>query len=474
MFSRSVFLIGFLPMLLFPFSVQAADFEWTGTYRIEGLFIKDSEASSSVGNEKDYGLHHLILRPKVVAGDGMTIYSQFHIFNNSTHPDSQMGQFFGNGPQTATPAADADSSNSLSDHGQSESLKVSQLYLSLAQEYGQLVAGRVPLQFGLGATHSAGNGLFDHWFDSRDVVGYKFIVGNLYFLPMLGKKHEGNLNQNDDVSSYLFHLQYDNYETDLSLGVFYELNNANDQAKLGPNGTRAFPGSSGGTAGALSEKLLSLFALKDTDEFRAGIEASFQSGNVGLKTSGGQEITFDGFGVSGEFEYRPTGSLWKYGVLAGYVSGDDPNSSNTYEGYVLDRNYDVAFLLFNHPLGQADFLGTSGFGGGGSTSGNSGADVEAISNVMYLAPYSHYKWSDQWAIGAKVATGWLAQDPISGQSVSKDLGYELDLSLEYSPRKGVQWVNEFGYLFTGDAFSAGGLYNSSDVFGVSTKAAISF
>lgn len=472
MFLKSLFSMGFLSLGLISFSTHAADLDWSGTYRIEGLFIKDAEASSSAGTEKDYGLHHLILRPKIVASDGLTIYSQFHIFNNSGYQNSQLGQFFGSSPQGNTPITSTEDSATLGDHARSETLLVSQLYLSLAQEYGALVAGRVPIQFGLGATHSAGNGMFDHWFDTRDVVGYKFIMGNLFFLPMIGKKHEGVLNQNDDVSSYLFHFQYDNYETDLSLGVFYELNNANDQAPLGPTAT--FPGASGGTAGELSEKLLSVFVLKETEELRAGLEASFQSGDTGLRTSGGQDISFDGFGVSAEFEYHPNESLWKYGAMAGYVSGDDPNSTNTFEGFVLDRNYDVAFLLFNHPLGQADFLGTAGYGGGGSTTGNGGADVEAISNVMYLAPYSQYKWSDQWTIGAKLATGWLVQNPIAGQDVDKGLGYELDLSLEYSPKKGVRWVNQVGYLFAGDAFKAGGLYDSSNVMGVSTKAAISF
>ena len=176
----------------------------------------------------------------------------------------------------------------------------------------------------------------------------------------------------------------------------------------------------------------------------------------------------------GEFEYRPEDSLWKHGVNLGYVSGDDPNTATKYEGYVLDRNYDVAFLLFNHPLGQADFFGTAGFGGGGSTAGNSKPDVEAISNVMYFAPYTNYKWSDRWTLGARLATGWLSQNPLVGQTVDKDLGYELDLSLEYSPKKGIRWVNEFGYLMTGSAFKGGTQYDSSNVMGMSTKAAISF
>ncbi len=450
----------------------AADLEWTGNYRIEGLFIAAPEASKAPGSgrtQKDYGLHHLILRPKIVASDGLTIHSQFHIFNSSNYPNSQLGQFFGG--ESATAGTSIQDSPGMRSNGESESFLVSQLYLSMAQEYGALVAGRVPIQFGLGATHNAGRGMFDHWFDSRDIVGYKFILGNMFFLPMIGKKYEGALNQNDDVSSYLLHFQYDNFETNLSLGIFYEMNNAKESHPGGPiTPPTAFPGAA--STGPIGERLLSIFALKETDTVRAGVEASFQSGDTGLRTAGAQNISWDGFAVSGELEYRPTDSLWKYGAFAGYVSGDDPNSDNTYEGFVLDRNYDIAFLLFNHNLGRADLLGTSAFRG--PNGGVNGPDVEAISNVMYLAPYTHYKWSDQWSIGGKVAMGWLVQDPIAGQKVSKDLGYEVDLSLEYSPKKGVRWVNELGYLFAGDAFAAGGQYSPNNVFGVMTKAAISF
>lgn len=473
---RSLLFAHFLLTSFFASTVFAADLEWSGTYRAEGVFIKNSEASSS-GKEKSYGLHHLILKPKIVASDGLTIYSQLHLFNTSANSglmNSQMGQFFGSGPQSGA-ASSAHDSDTLSDQGKSESLLVSQLYLSMAQEYGGLVVGRVPLQFGLGMTHNAGNGLFDHWFDSRDVVGYKVIMGNLWFMPMIGKKYEGTLNANDDVSSYIVQVQYDNFETNISMGAMYEVNKANDQAPTGP--TASFPGAAAGQKASLDEEQWNIFALKETETLRFGLEAAFQSGQNGLRDASGNGIEWDGFGVAVEFEYRPEGSLWNYGFDGGYASGDDPATSSKYEGYVFDRNYDVAFLMFNHQLGQADFLGTSGFGGGGTTlasGGNQQPDVEAIANVMYFSPFSRYKWSDKWTLGARVTAGWLAQNPLSGHDVKKGLGYELDLALEYSPKKGVRWVNEFGYLMSGDTFKGGSQFDSSDVFGFSTKAAISF
>src|SRR5690606_19678836 len=143
----------------------AGDLEWSGVYRIEGYHVKDSNLDS--GKEKNYGLHHLILRPKIVAADGLMIYSQLDIFNSAdaAYHNSQMGQVWGSGIGTGAPTNSRDS-NSLAENQEAETIEVTQLYLTYIQEFGQLLVGRAPLHFGLGITHNAGRGLFDHWYDT--------------------------------------------------------------------------------------------------------------------------------------------------------------------------------------------------------------------------------------------------------------------------------------------------------------------
>ena len=102
------------------------------------------------------------------------------------------------------------------------------------------------------------------------------------------------------------------------------------------------------------------------------------------------------------------------------------------------------------------------------------ADVDAISNVIYVAPNVRYKFSDRWSLDNTVITGWLGTDPIVNRDGGKGLGYEWDLSLNFTPRKGLMWINQAGFLFPGDAWEAGGLYDSKTAYGFVTKAAISF
>ncbi len=399
--------------------------------------------------------------------------------NSAGYPNSQLGQIFGSGVG-ATPPTTGPTSNVVSERQKAETIEISQLYLTFNHEFGQLIVGRAPLHFGLGITHNAGRGPWDHWYDTRDLVGYKFILGNLYFLPMIGKVNEGLLNRTDDLTDYMVQVQYENPETDIEMGVFYQMRKGGDQASDAPAG--AANGSIGGptavNTGAIDARTVNVYALKDTERWRLGLEASFQSGETGvLVAPGGEKVTYDAFAVAAEFEYRPEASRWKWGLKAGNASGDDPTTNGKFEGFIFDRNYDVAFLMFNHPLGRADFFRTGYVTGAtreATTGSPNAADVEAISNVLYVSPTVKYAFSDRWSLNNTLTTGWLGTNPIAGRNVSKDLGYEWDISVNFQPRKGVMWVNQVGLLAPGSAWEGDGQFDSAFTYGFTTKASISF
>ncbi len=476
---KFITLIGLVATVLLSPVLYAGDIEWSGVYRIEGYHLKNSELRGSNKRELNYGLNHLVLRPKITAGDGLTIYGQFNIFNNSRYPNSQMGQVFGSGVGSTTPGTSVDDSNAISENQKAETLEVSQLYLTYSHEYGQLIAGRAPIHFGLGMSHNAGRGLFDHFYDTRDLVGYKVVVGNFFFFPMFGKPSEGEIGESDDVTDFMIQAEFSNPESDVSMGVFYQLRKSGDQGSDAPT-----PGGADGLLGgpsadnlsSINTKLVNVYALRESEKIHLGLEASFMSGDSGARNAGGEKVTWDGFGVAGEFEYRPESSAWAWGLKAGTASGDDPTSTAKFEGFAFDRNYDVAMLMFNHPLGQADIFNTRLTTGTDARNNNNitEADVETISNVMYIAPTVKYGLGDKWSLANTIVTGWLGTNPIAGKSVAKDLGYEWDINLTFEPRKGVQWVNQIGLLFPGSAFKVDGQYENKFTYGFASKAAISF
>ncbi|MCB0362128.1 MAG: hypothetical protein KDD35_05385 [Bdellovibrionales bacterium] len=455
---------------------QAMDLDWTGVYRVEGYHIVNSDLSGK-DREKSYGLHHLILKPRIVAGDGLTIYGRFDLLNSSqaSLANSQAGQVFGSGIGSGTPT-DMNNSNTLSRRQKAETLEVTQLYLTFVQEHGALVVGRTPLQFGLGMTHNAGNGLFDHWYDSRDLVGYKVVMGNFYILPMLGKVVEGKVGATDDVTDMMIQLQYDNPETDLEMGVFHQVRTANESGGDSPLGTAAGEamGGAGPTADKVDLQTTSLYVVRDREQMKVGVEVTIQGGRPGVRTSAGDRVTVSAFGIAGEFEYRPESKKMKYGLKTGIASGDDPTTDDKYEGFLFSKNYDVAFLLFNHPLGKSDIFRSKLAGSDVGKDPVEGWDTETISNVFYIAPYLNYVLNDNWDLITSLITGFLNRDPSLAVEVKKSLGYELDIGLSYSPKKGVVWQTDLGLLMPGSAFEVGGTYDAEFAYGLSTKAAISF
>jgi hypothetical protein len=394
-----------------------------------------------------------------------------------------MGAYFGNGLGDGTPTSSQDS-NTLQENQESEQIRLTHFYLTHVQEHGSLIVGRAPQHFGLGMTHNAGRGMYDHFADTRDMVGYKIVMGNFYFFPGYAKMNEGQLAGNDDVNEWNYVLQYENPESDVAMGVFY-------QSRTGSGGGNDTPDLSWSplstVVGAYETKTFNVFYKKETTNWTSGFEVAQQSGDTGVANSSGEEISYGGFGGALEFDWHPEGKSTSFGLRAGYATGDDLTTDSEYEGFIFDRNYDVAMLMFNHGLGQADLLQTKALGRT-STSVNDEPDTEAISNVSYLSFVYKKKWSDKWALVGVLTTGWLDSDsvwvdtgatpdvidPGEIKSADTDLGYELDVTLEYSVSEKIKWINQFGYLMPGKAWEVGGTFDADSAMGFVTKAAVSF
>jgi hypothetical protein len=346
--------------------------------------------------------------------------------------------------------------------------------MSWVQEFGQLVVGRAPLQFGLGLAANSGSGMFDHYIDTRDMVGYKIVLGNFFFMPIYGKVNEGDLGSEDDVNEYIFHLQYDNPETDLSLGLMYTI-------RLGTFGGNDIPttgGNIGGTSPTRSDNfrttMISLFSSQKVSDVTIAIEADLLSGDAGLTATNGSNVAINSYGIAGELSWAPKDSKVKSMLKAGIASGDDPGTQDTYEGFAFSRNYDVGMLMFNHPLGQADFLRT-GLVRDTTTPVKNQPDTEAISNVVYIAPSFQHQWKENMSWGGTLVYGLLNKNPIPNSTTATDLGFEVDLNLTYKPYERLTWVTELGVLSPGSAWKGGSLgYESKFAYGVTTKAAIAF
>lgn len=443
----------------------AGDISWSGRYRVEGQYLHNIEVKSG-GGSSSYLNHHLILNPEIAAADGLNIHTRFDIFNNDQYKNSQFGEFFGGHDTTPkNRAASGDVDEGI--------LSVTDLYLTWNQQYGSFLAGRAPVQFGLGITHNAGNGEFDHWYDRRDMLAYKFVLGNFYFMPMYGKVKEGDPLADEDIQDYMLQAVYENLDTDLELGFFAQKRTAHGSGNDVDTTIPVYNQALSANKGAVAITTMNLFVKKKTGRVTVAVEGSMQRGSTGLHTTGGDSIDLAGTAIVGEVSYQKESSRWKWNVKLGTVSGDD-QSTTRYEGYLLNRNYDVAMILFNYVLGAPtqNVLGSENYIRAitNSTGKNPNVDAGQVSNTLYFAPGFQWQWNDRWGMNGRLTYASLNK-AVNGQS--KSLGTEMDLGIYYQPYERFQIRADAGYLWTGAAYDIPGSA-AKNAYGVMTKAAVSF
>ncbi len=477
----------FITLVFSVVNAHAVSMDFTGTYRFEWTEI-DRPSLTTPYERKAYGMNYLGLNGKIIASDGVNIHTKFDVFSNSdqAYQNTQHGQQWGSGNSSASTYPS--NSNATSKSPDSQFMKVSQLYMNISQEYSSIIVGRAPFHFGLGINYNAGTGLFDHYATVMDMVSVKFLVDNIKYIPMIARVYDPLISQGGLMQSESFLVEYESPDTGNLIGVMIERKKASPDVNDVPINTGASPNNNPNgisvdstTRTDVSLQKTSFILGKEWQPFGFKIEAGFVSGDLGVYKLG-QGLRWNAYGIATELYFPRPQSKWDWRLHAGFATGDNPDT-NDYESFHFDRNYDVAFLMFNHRLGSYDLLRTglirdqyNPADGSVRKTVATSLDDEAISNTFYVSPRAKYKWNDKLDLTNSLTFANLVANPISGVNVNKSLGIEWDIGLVYRPREKMQWINEIGLLFPGSAFKVDSLpaSNNNFTYGFSSKAAISF
>lgn len=460
---------------LYSSQTLAMELDWNGNYRIEYVEIDKTEMNS--GSRKGYLLNNLVLMPHIIPSDDVEVISKIHLAQDSlsAYPNSQAGMIWGNSHNFGN-SSYLDDSNAFSNNRPKTGVAISQLYLKLNQEWGSLIVGRAPVHFGLGITHNSGKDPFSHWYDTRDIIAYKMHVGNLAIIPSISKQYAGDYQLGNEITNQTFEFEYKNRETGDWLGLFYETrkgnSNTNDTPVSQLNGTAV--------NSSLSITAYNIVLGKDFTDFNFRVEGGFQSGSTGVVDALNRDIRVNSYAVVAEFNIFSNESRNLWNIKAGTVSGDNPDTED-FEGYLIDRNYDIAFLLFNHPLGQSADIFKTSFGRNPAISSNRNTlDDEYISNVLFFAPQWTRILADRWKMRNTLIVAQLnnAQMKIGSttEKINGNVGFEWDLGFSYKANENMEWKFDTGFLFPGKTFEKGSanLNTTSTVIGIGTSAAITF
>jgi hypothetical protein len=463
----------FTAVLLLSQTAAAISIDWTGGYRVEYTSVsRPSLADKTLS--KDYALNFLYLQPRIIGSDGINIVSRFDVMSSNipAYSNSQVGSIIGGGLNDGTGDT---GTNATSQNQNASTIKVSQLYLNVNHEYGSLLVGRTPIDFGLGITHNAGKGAFDHWMDTKEVLSYRFVIDNLSFAPMIARTVQNDFG-GGVMNDQIYIVDYNNTDAGARAGLFHQTRTAgpatNDYAATTelPNGATK--------TGGMKTQTVNIFLERKWSAFEIRLEGSFLTGNTGVQNTTAEEIKLDAFAVVAEGLFPAGESSWEWSGKAGVVSGDNPDTKDKYEGYILDRNYDVGILLFNHRLGSGDIIGSSPLhandGGANKLSLQNSVDDEAVTNAMFLAPSVKYAYDEKIDLKGTIIYAQL-MNAKKFVDMKNDLGLELDMELVYKPRERVTWSTGVGFLMPGAAWEGGtSKFETKSNIGFTTKAAITF
>ena len=471
----------FIALLLAPLSSTAMTLDWTGGYRVEWTQLdRPSLAvpSASIANSaKQYGTNYLFLNPQIIATDGLTIRGRLEVFGGQyPYDNSQLGQLWGLGLDKSGTPADTSRTNATSRGHEFTNVQVSQLYMIMQQEYGSLLVGRAPLHFGLGMTHNAGSGAFDHWSNTQDLVGYKFIVDNTYFMPIFSRHYQNGYTLDSVIQSEIYQLVYENASAGNLLGVMIEKRRAGGSVNDVAVGTNGFGGTGATRNGGMNLQYTNFLLGRDWEEFHFKFEGGQAVGDLGVQDSGLNNVRMNGNGMLVDMSYEPKGSKWTFGGKFGMASGDNPTTSD-FEGYHFDPNINIGLMLFSHRLGNnsGDFMTTAPYRNMNLTNATS-ADDESVGNATFLAPQVSYAWNDKLDLKGTFVYATAMANPGNFSDFKKDLGMEFDFELVYKPREKFQWKNQFGILMPGAAFKGGSTndWETGTCMGFNSSAAITF
>ncbi|WP_413558726.1 hypothetical protein [Bdellovibrio sp. HCB209] len=456
-----------LSLVLSSTVAQAISLDWSGGYRAEWTEVDKPTLTNPTGR-KAYGLNYLYLSPKIIAADGINIISRFDVLNSGIYPNSQLGTIWGMNESTNPNAGNQGATT----------VTASQLYLNVNQEFGSLLVGRVPFDFGLGMMYSGGKGAFDHWYNTRDMAAYKVIIGDWFLMPMIGRQYANDFGQGNNQTFMGAQLQYENVEAKSVIGVYVEQRKgARTTLDYSQTQLDTYAGGAGlGTVGAdMSISTTSFVLGRGWDSFGYKIEGAFQSGETGIK-KGADDVRMDGFGIAAELYFPARESKWEWSLKTGMATGD--TDSTNFSGFAFNKNYDVAMLMFNHRLGSADFFNTNAVKPTSTSTTldvSNSADDESVGNAYYVAPSVKYAWNERFDVRNTLVYAQLMNTQQNSVDAKKDLGLEWDIELIYKPLERVQWVNQIGLLFPGEAWKNGNSgYGNDFTFGFASKAAISF
>ncbi|MCC7440072.1 MAG: hypothetical protein IT285_00475 [Bdellovibrionales bacterium] len=424
----------------------------------------------------------LRLRPSVVVNDNIYLKSEWWV------GDPVYGLF----GSTGSLSTDQNSFYSTGNRG--SSITAQRFWAELLTDVGTVQVGRAPLHWGLGIVWNAGNGVWDRYMSTGDVVRLVSKFGAFSFVPSAVKYSTGHnvggacvgpaatpcsqTNGDGTVVDYSVMLKYENLDQDVEMGVNFirRLGGASQDTLFGYDGTPQ----------GMAYNTYDLYGRKKLGPVRLGAEVPIVSGTIG-------SAKYSAFAFAAEADWQVMEAL-AVNLRAGQAPGQ-PNSTgapDTFKAMHFHPGYKLGMFMFNYQF--ANFAGPNAQNGANAVGAASLASPydNPIVNARYLsvgAGYALGKWKlrTQWTFatalesaeaGKQYYNTWRRKFEAATQDQDDSLGWEMTYGTTFQWDESFQFLLDFGWYFPGAYYEFAGdaaTGNSvSSVFGTTFKVGVNF
>ena len=381
---------------------RAADLTWEGYYRarllaFDSLSLSDTNAlaeGAAAGVD-----HRARLAPQWTLSERAQLHAQL---------DLLAYQDFGGIADTWTdPVGGATIPLARADGvaPSAASLQATRVWADVYSGVGRFSFGRMPLQWGAGLYWNPGNDALAEYGDTSDRVSFTTRAGPMFVMGSVDWIHEGQVNEPDDMVGFSAAVGSRSETSGIGLLNHVRRQTANDWTSY----TGDF------------------WAYAEMGALRAETEilGTWGSGNL---DNGANDVTVSGLGGMVDLRYR-AGKL-TFGAESGFATGDADPNDNALHTFALDRDHDVAILMFEEPMPTLQLGATSGEEGGRTT--EAAVIGEGVSNAIYVKPRVGFTLLEGLDLEASALWATMAKGPASTEGRT-GYGTEIDLGFVYDP-----------------------------------------
>ncbi|PKN67260.1 MAG: hypothetical protein CVU54_17350 [Deltaproteobacteria bacterium HGW-Deltaproteobacteria-12] len=405
-------------IMAFSTSAFAVDVKFSGSYYAAGMYLNKTSLQDVAGmNSLSTAMYfqRLRLRTEFVVAPGVSLITRMDMMERAW------------GAARTAPGVAAGNQSSAT-VAENENIAVDQVYVSAVTPIGMINAGYMP------------DGMYGTMFMNSDSqaakISYILPIGKLMLAAQVAKASEASAPYSNALAGVNMAASDNDYDLYYLMGIYRD--KGIEAGMLYMYIRNALPRPVANFKAYYH--LFSPYVKATLGPVYVEAEVRYNTGMARKMDSGAGDISYEALAayLSATATFGPA---YVGGTFA-YLRGDDPATLDKVEGDLTGgQDWNPCLILFNYD--RTTWAGAMpGYNGAGAQN--------QMANAWFYQVKGGVKPTDKLDIGLSVSMA--TADKVAAGWVSKDYGYEVDVTGTYKITNNLSYMLGFGYLISGDYF----------------------